>query len=98
LAPRKREEVEKYLQRKGFRLTETDHHKLIYYTTSGYKTRVWTKTSRGSSHKDISDVNLSHMAKQCYLSKRDFIALLECPLSREKYEEKLISEGYIKVS
>lgn len=98
MSPRKREEVEKQLQRKGFRLTETDHHKLIYYTIAGYKTRVWTKTSRGSSHKDISESNLSHMAKQCFLSKPDFIALLECPLSREKYEEHLISQGHIKVS
>lgn len=68
---------------------------LGYYTISGRKTAVWTKTSRGSSHKDISDDNLRHIAKECRLSMRDFVALLECPLSRDDYEARLIEEAHI---
>lgn len=83
MPPRKREDVEKQLQRKGFKVSEKDHRKFIYYTISGRKTAVWTKTSRGSGHKDISDDNLKYMARECRLPRKDFTALLECPLSRE---------------
>ena len=56
--PRKRKNVEKGLERKGFQKNHTDYRKFIYHKDTGEKTAVWTKTSHGSSHKDISPNNL----------------------------------------
>ena len=36
------------------------------------------------------------MAKQCKLSNKDFGLLVECPLSREAYETKLVSAGAVE--
>ncbi|MDD4403139.1 MAG: hypothetical protein PHI24_15155 [Desulfitobacteriaceae bacterium] len=55
MVPRKREHVQKALQRKGFRRSDNDHAKFTYFTLTGDKTSVWTKTSYGSSHKDLID-------------------------------------------
>lgn len=95
MAPRRRDDVQAGLLRKGFRLSTKDHWKLIYYDMSGRKTSVWTKVSYGSSHRDISDQNLGNMARQCHLSRLDFDDLIDCPLSREQYERKLVAGGYI---
>jgi hypothetical protein len=69
--------------------------KLYYVNSAGKKTQVWTKVSYGSSHKDITVQNLSRMAKQCRLSNWDFGRLLDCPLSRENYEDMLLEAGEI---
>jgi len=91
MTPRKREELINALKRKGFVQSEKDHVKLHYVNTAGKRTRVWTKVSRGTKYKDIVDPNLSRMARQCKLSNRDFEKLLDCPLSREEYEDMLIA-------
>lgn len=93
--PRKRDVVVKALIRKGFQRSDTDHVKLYYINTAGKKTRVWTKASHGGKQSEISPSNLSKMAKQCKLSGQDFEKLIECPLSREMYEDMLITAGEI---
>ena len=45
--------------------------------------------------KEISDGILAQMAKQCRLNKQDFMNLIDCPLSREQYEVRLIEKGEI---
>jgi hypothetical protein len=87
--PRKKIDVESALKKKGFSQTEGDHHWFVYVTIEGKKTTARTKTSHSQKMKDISDNLLSQMAKQCKLSKRDFLDLIDCPLSREAYEEIL---------
>jgi len=87
--PRKRNIVENSLQRKGFVMSQSDHRRFVFYTRAGKKTGVWTKTSHGSSHREISSVNLGRMARQCRLSARDFERLIDCPLDREEYEAML---------
>ena len=93
--PRKRADVDAALQRKGFRAKEGDHHYFIYFTTSGKKTRVFTKTSH--SHREISDNLLSQMAQQCRLVRSNFDRLLDCPLTREEYETILMKQEVITV-
>lgn len=95
MIPRKREEVVNALKRKGFVQSDGDHLNLHYVNSAGKKTRVWTKVSRGTKHRDIINPNLSRMARQCKLSNKDFERLLDCPLSREAYEEMLIAVGEI---
>lgn len=63
--PRKRNEVERALIKKGFRKSQNDHSKFVYHLKNGKKTSVWTKTSHGSSHREISPTNLGKMARQC---------------------------------
>jgi len=90
--PRKKTKVESALRNKGFEQTEGDHHFFVYLTIEGKKTAVRTKTSHTPKMKDIPDNLLSQMAKQCKLSKDDFFRLLDCPLSREDYEELLTEQ------
>jgi len=90
---RDRKDVEGALQRKGFRIKEGDHHYHIYYSISGLKSRIFTKTSH--SHKEISDDLLSQMAKQCKLTRQQFFNLLDCPLTKDAYEQILAKQVLI---
>jgi hypothetical protein len=36
------------------------------------------------------------MARQCQLPYRDFKKLINCPMSRQEYEEFLVQQGFVK--
>ena len=93
--PRKRDEVINALIRKGFVQSNNDHMKFHYTNQAGKRTQVWTKISRGIKHNEIGKPNLGRMATQCQLSNEDFGRLLDCPLSREEYEDMLVEAGVI---
>ena len=93
---RKQSDVEKSLQRKGFVRSNGDHNYFHYYTITGIKTRIFTKTSYGN--REIGNSLLSMMSKQCCLSRADFDLLIDCPLEREAYELKLINQGRIALT
>lgn len=84
--PRKKSQVESALTRKGFEKAEGDHHFFVYVTTDGKKTTLRTKTSHTPKMKDIPDHLLTQMAKQCGLSKPEFLQLIDCPMDRDQYE------------
>jgi len=42
---------------------------------------------------DIDDSLLSKMARQCGITRRQFLCLVDCPLQRPEYEERLIKVG-----
>lgn len=91
---RDRRDVQQSLSRKGFEECQSPHHThYIYYTAGGQKTPVKTRVSRGSNYKSLGDDLLGQMAKQCKLTKADFINLVDCPLSREEYEKRLVQNG-----
>jgi hypothetical protein len=90
---RDRKSVEAGLIKKGFQLREGDHHFLIYWSITGKKSPVFTKTSH--SHRDISDQLLGKMARQCRLPKGKFLDLIDCPLSRDEYEDLLFKAGVL---
>lgn len=81
--------IEKSLCKKGFVKQPGDHRFFVYYTSSGKKTGIFTKTSHTPQVKDISDGLLKSMANQCKLSQIDFCRLIDCPLSRDSYEQIL---------
>jgi len=89
MAIRDRETIKDALQKKGFRLNDRDHMYFTYYSKNGKKSSVHTKLSRGTKYKTLTDNLLALMSKQCKLPKSDFIGLVDCPLTREEYEEKL---------
>ena len=72
---------------KGFEENDQrDHIFFAYRRQDGRLTRRRTKLSHGSAGSDVSDSLLSLMAKQLGLSKADFLKLVDCPMSREEYE------------
>jgi hypothetical protein len=91
--PRKQADVERALRNKGFTQSESHHHFFIYHSIAGLKTPVKTKTSHGQ--REISDDLLGKMAQQVKLSKGDFLDLVDCPLSREAYEAKLVAQSLV---
>ena len=96
--PRQKAKVESGLLSKGFQETQHDHHYFIYFTKEGKKTTAKTKTSHTKKMKDIPDNLLSQMAKQCHLTKIQFLNLVDCPLSQEQYEKVLQEQGIIEIS
>ena len=84
-------EVESALLGKGF-LQDNSHHKyFIYHSLSGKKTMARTKTSHGSD--DLDDYLLGEMARQCFLTKKQFLDLVNCPMQRPQYEAALTARG-----
>ncbi|MDO8545630.1 MAG: hypothetical protein Q7S40_34740 [Opitutaceae bacterium] len=92
--PRDKSDVESGLCRKGFEPAKpgADHRYYIYRTHAGQKSRARTHTSHGKGF-DIDDHLLAQMARQCGLTKKQFLDLLDCPLSREDYERILAAAG-----
>lgn len=82
--PRDRKDIEAGLKNKGFRKKDGDHHYFIYYSSDDKKSLAKTKTSHAM--KSISNDLLSKMSQQCFLSKAEFLNLVDCPLTREEYE------------
>ena len=84
--PKKAKDVTRALEKKGFRSREGDHTFFRLYA-DGVKTTVRTKVSHGA--KEIHDGLLSAMAKQTHLRKKEFLRLIDCPLSEEEYLDLL---------
>lgn len=89
----KANKVRSSLKKKGFNLVENSHHYYwLYY--NGKKTNIRTHVS----HNDqiIDDYLINKMKKQVCLSKEDFLDLINCPLSKEEYIQKLLDKGQLK--
>ncbi|MDD9963097.1 MAG: hypothetical protein OXU70_13500 [Gammaproteobacteria bacterium] len=95
MATYKRRKVENALVRKGFRRKEGHHSFFHYHTEAGEKTPVWTKTSHGRSGADIHERLFKRMADQCGLTADEFGDLVECPMSRTDYEQRLRDLGKV---
>jgi hypothetical protein len=81
------------LEAKGFVRAEGDHHYFVYHTRDGLKTRARTKTSHSPKVRDIADNLLGPMARQCWLTKPEFLRLIDCPMDRDEYERRLRAQG-----
>ena len=95
MATYKRRTVESALERKGFRRRETHHSIFRYYTEAGERTPVWTKTSHGRTGADIDRGLFKRMASQCKMTIDEFRDLVECPMSRTDYEQRLRDLGKV---
>jgi predicted RNA binding protein YcfA (HicA-like mRNA interferase family) len=90
--PRDAKEVAANLQRKGFTPAEGDH-KFYRLIVDGKNTGIRTKISHGE--KEISDGLLAQMAKQTKLAKKEFLELVDCPLTYPRYLELLRERGHL---
>lgn len=93
-SPVKRDKVISGLQRKGFEREPGDHEFFVYRFTNGKISRSRTKVSRGTNYAEIGDSLIGPMAKQCGLSMNEFRELINCPLSRDSFEQIISSKGY----
>jgi hypothetical protein len=84
---RKQSEVEAGLRRKGFRQADTHHRYFVYHTRAGLKSRIRTRTSHGG--RDLDAWLLAQMAKQCGVSRSEFLDLVDCPLDQKTYETRV---------
>ena len=82
--------VESNLTRKGFRQTEGDHSRFVFYF-EGRKTEIRTMVSHNS--RDIGDELIHRMAKQVRLSKNEFVELASCTMGEEAYTARLRAVG-----
>jgi len=87
--PRPKKDVESSLEKKGFILDEKGHHYFVYWTRDGRKTRARSKTSHTPKMKDIPDNILAQMARQCLLTKPEFLRLIDCPMERDEYKTRI---------
>jgi predicted RNA binding protein YcfA (HicA-like mRNA interferase family) len=90
--PKDSKEVSAGLQKKGFAAREGDHT-FYHLIVNGKKTVINTKISHGE--KEIGDKLLGMMARQLRLSRRDFLNLVDCPLSLDEYLLVLRQAGHI---
>ena len=92
--PRERKDLEAALERKGFVRDDRHHHYFIYETMSGMRTPIRTRTSHGSAkYKTLGNPLLAKMAKDCHLTNKEFLDLVDCPLEREAYDQLVDESG-----
>lgn len=92
---RDKADVEASLVKKGFKPTHpgSDHNWFVYTDATGKKAiGARTKTSHGRGC-DLDDHLLGQMARQVSLTKKQFLELVDCPLSRYDYEKVLKAAG-----
>lgn len=91
-----KKKVMQALGKKGFREERKgDHIRYFFVTSDGREKPVQTKVSHGSKSKELGDDLISKMAGQCGLTRLKFEQLIDCTLTKEKYERKLRKKGYI---
>jgi hypothetical protein len=83
------------LEKKGFSCENTKHHYVYWFVVNDRKTSINTKISHGE--KEIGSPLISAMSRQVRLTKDEFLALVACPLTAEKYLEKMTSEGHVRL-
>lgn len=93
--PRATKDVERILSKKGFTKEKGRDHNYYFLYINGKKTRINTKTSRGS-HKDISDGLLGKIRREIKLPAKEFEAYLNCTFSKDDYLNFLIQKGEIE--
>jgi len=88
---RKGRDIDAALQRKGFRCDPSGDHVRYFFGD----THVNTKMSHGMGGSSLGDDLLSRMARQLRLTKKQFLALIDCPLDESGYRAILEEHGII---
>jgi len=90
--PKKRD-IEAALLTKGFGRKDQRHRTLHYYV-DGRKTHITTWLSH-SSRGDLSKNLVGLMARQCRLTKSEFLSLVDCSMSSSDYFDALRAQKAI---
>jgi hypothetical protein len=79
--------------RKGFsRAIGDDHQRFEYILDEEAISRTFVSHGGG---KDLDDKLLGDMARQCHVSRKEFIAFARCEMSEAEYRAILIRKGII---
>lgn len=89
----KSHKVTSSLKKKGFVEEPRDHMTYTLRDENGQLTSVWTKVSHNGQ--DIDKYLIKQMSWQTRLSKKEFEDLINCPLTKEKYFQKLKDKGIL---
>jgi predicted RNA binding protein YcfA (HicA-like mRNA interferase family) len=93
-----RRRAEKSLKKKGFSLDRSGDHPYYFHKYEGKETGVKTYVSHSGRYKDIGPDNLESMRRQLkFDTKSQAIALLECPMDKEAYNEWLVRKGFLRL-
>lgn len=85
---------ESALRKKGFqRLADGDHIHFIFFNKNE-EAVVRTKISHGPKGRTLSVKLISEMAKQCQLTKQQYLDFVECRLSEDEHREILREKGF----
>jgi hypothetical protein len=88
-----KEDTVRSFKRKGYvELPGYSHRRLGYVVNGEIRFRTWV--SHGGSD-DLSDNQISSMAAECHLSRKQFIAFAKCQMTAEAYRQILIDKGII---
>jgi hypothetical protein len=93
--PLKTRAIDASLTQKGF-VREVRDHIYFWFRFEGRDCGVFTHISHGD--REIGDPLIAKMAKQVKLSKRDFVQLVECPMSYGDYLARLREQGVLPPS
>lgn len=78
------------LCKKGFvERSGGDHRALNHVTLDGKRSSITTHVSRSPQHKVLSNGLIMMMAKQCHLSKNEFLEFAKCNIDQYAYESML---------
>jgi hypothetical protein len=80
------------LTSKGF-IEQNTHHRMLWLVVAGRKTPIHTWISH--NQRRIDDWLMSQMSKQLHLTKKQFIALVDCTLSEEEYVRMMRVGGFL---
>jgi len=84
--------VYKNLTKKGF-VESTKQNPDHKYLELFVENRLVVHTKLSHSNKDICEGLIRQMSIQCGLTKQQFLELVSCPMSQEKYLEILKDQG-----
>jgi hypothetical protein len=85
------------LRSKGFREEDKGRdHIFFFLNATGQVTAIFTKVSRGSSHKVIDDSLLGKMSRQLRITNGELRRFAECTLSQVQYTDTLKKNGHLK--
>ena len=86
-----RSDIESSLVKKGFVRDDRDH-RFFRLVHEGKTTGIFTMTSHGTGYRSLSADLVGKMAKQLKLKTKEFVDLVECPLTADAYIALLIQK------
>lgn len=90
----KRNEIDSALTTKGFNKVDRKRDHYYYYLyVDGVDVGIFTKISRGSKAREISEPLISVMAKQLRINKKQFIEFVDCTVKYLDYLQILRGKG-----
>lgn len=82
---RKRRIIIQNLKSQGFKEERDRYYIVLKFSNKGAYAGIRTKLSHSSKFAEIDEEQISRMAKQCKVTKKQFVGLVECTVSQAGY-------------